>query len=93
MQAYNVRGIPHAFVIGKDGKVAWNGHPAEPDFESAIQTALNQSFGPDPKTLSHDDLLKLGVRDLKKILARGKVDYSDCVEKIDLVSKIEKHLK
>ena len=22
-----VRGIPHAFVIGKDGKVAWSGHP------------------------------------------------------------------
>lgn len=26
-QAYGVQGIPHAVVIGKDGKVIWEGHP------------------------------------------------------------------
>ena len=28
--AYGVTGIPHAFVIGADGKIAWDGHPMDP---------------------------------------------------------------
>lgn len=24
---YGVRGIPHAFIVGRDGKVLWRGHP------------------------------------------------------------------
>jgi peroxiredoxin len=27
MVAYGQNGIPHAFVVGKDGKVLWHGHP------------------------------------------------------------------
>lgn len=27
MVAYGQNGIPHAFIIGKDGKVIWHGHP------------------------------------------------------------------
>jgi hypothetical protein len=26
-KAYGVTGIPHAFMIGPDGKIAWDGHP------------------------------------------------------------------
>jgi hypothetical protein len=29
MNTYKVQGIPHAFVIGKDGQTAWHGHPLE----------------------------------------------------------------
>jgi len=28
-QKLGVSGIPHAFVVGKDGKVVWEGHPAQ----------------------------------------------------------------
>ncbi len=28
-KTFGVSGIPHAFVVGKDGKIAWNGHPME----------------------------------------------------------------
>lgn len=27
MEAFNVRGIPHAFIVGKDGNIVWEGHP------------------------------------------------------------------
>jgi thiol-disulfide isomerase/thioredoxin len=27
MEAYGQNGIPHAFIVGKDGKVLWHGHP------------------------------------------------------------------
>ena len=38
MERYNVRGIPHAFVV-KNGKVLWHGHPMD-NLEEAIDNAL-----------------------------------------------------
>jgi len=29
MEAYGINGIPHAFIVDKDGKVVWNGHPMD----------------------------------------------------------------
>jgi thiol-disulfide isomerase/thioredoxin len=29
IQQYGVNGIPHAFLIGKDGKLLWRGHPMQ----------------------------------------------------------------
>jgi thiol-disulfide isomerase/thioredoxin len=29
MEAAGARGIPHAFIVGKDGKIAWQGHPMD----------------------------------------------------------------
>ena len=26
---FGINGIPHAFVVGKDGKILWEGHPME----------------------------------------------------------------
>ncbi|KAJ3074652.1 hypothetical protein HDU98_010648 [Podochytrium sp. JEL0797] len=33
-------GIPHAIIIGVDGKMLWAGHPMSPDFEVQIEAAL-----------------------------------------------------
>ena len=38
--AYAVSGIPKAFVYGRDGVLAWEGHPLEPAFEQAVERAL-----------------------------------------------------
>ncbi|HNY10676.1 MAG TPA: TlpA disulfide reductase family protein [Candidatus Wallbacteria bacterium] len=35
--SYNVSGIPHAVVIGTDGKIAWEGHPMEPEFVKKVE--------------------------------------------------------
>ncbi len=29
MEAFGINGIPHAFVVDKDGKIAWQGHPMD----------------------------------------------------------------
>lgn len=34
---YNVSGIPHAVLIGTDGKVAWEGHPMDKEFEKNLE--------------------------------------------------------
>jgi thiol-disulfide isomerase/thioredoxin len=39
---YGVRGIPQAFIIGRDGTLAWAGHPAHADFDTQLQTALDR---------------------------------------------------
>lgn len=36
---FNIRGIPRAFLVGKDGKIIWEGHPMELQ-ESQIEEAL-----------------------------------------------------
>jgi hypothetical protein len=43
---FGVRGIPHAFVIDKNGIVTWSGHPMEPAFESALATAAAATVTP-----------------------------------------------
>jgi thiol-disulfide isomerase/thioredoxin len=35
-EAYGVRGIPHAFVIGPDGKIAWDGHPMDEEMPKVV---------------------------------------------------------
>lgn len=52
MQRYNVQGIPHAFVVDKEGKISWQGHPAQPDLEQAVQAARNKKAKVDLKTLT-----------------------------------------
>ncbi len=39
MDAFNVRGIPHAFVIDKAGMIAWQGHPMG-DLERELEKVL-----------------------------------------------------
>lgn len=39
-KAYGVKGYPTAFVVGKDGKVVFRGHPMAKDFEKAVEDAL-----------------------------------------------------
>jgi hypothetical protein len=40
-EKFSFRGIPTAFIVDRTGNVAWQGHPMQPDFESAIVKALN----------------------------------------------------
>lgn len=39
-EKFGITGIPHAFVVGKDGKIVWEGHPMqlkEADIEKALK--------------------------------------------------------
>jgi thiol-disulfide isomerase/thioredoxin len=40
MSAFEVRKIPHAFIVDKEGKIAWHGHPMS-GLEEAIEAALH----------------------------------------------------
>ncbi|MEK0447968.1 MAG: Cytochrome c biosis protein CycY [Verrucomicrobiota bacterium] len=39
-KTFGITGIPHAFIVGKDGKIAWQGHPmqlTDADIEKALK--------------------------------------------------------
>ncbi len=40
MKAAGRRGIPSAFVVDRDGYIAWIGHPASPDMEATVERVL-----------------------------------------------------
>jgi thiol-disulfide isomerase/thioredoxin len=37
---YGVGGLPHAFIIGRDGKLVWEGDPGDKEFDQQVQAAL-----------------------------------------------------
>eukprot|EP00743_Colponemidia_sp_Colp-15_P002381 GILK01002580.1.p1 GENE.GILK01002580.1~~GILK01002580.1.p1 ORF type:complete len:232 (-),score=37.13 GILK01002580.1:175-870(-) len=39
-EKFQVRGIPHAYVVDKRGQIIWHGHPMDGAFEPAIVQAL-----------------------------------------------------
>jgi thiol-disulfide isomerase/thioredoxin len=38
---YGITGFPHAFIIGRDGKLVWQGNPGSADFEKRLLVALD----------------------------------------------------
>jgi len=40
MRTYGISGVPTAFLIGKDGKIAWRGHPGSYDVEGSVDKLL-----------------------------------------------------
>ncbi|MBI3118830.1 MAG: redoxin domain-containing protein [Candidatus Hydrogenedentes bacterium] len=73
MQAFKIQGIPHAFIIDKEGKVAYKAHPMESDFEEALKQIVAGRF--DAKALEaqakqrEENLEK--AQNLLHLLARG----------------------
>lgn len=46
MKAAGKDGIPCAFLVSRDGKVAWIGHPADPEMDRAIPKLLAGKYDP-----------------------------------------------
>jgi thiol-disulfide isomerase/thioredoxin len=40
--AYGVRGIPSAFIVDREGNLAWAGHPMDPRFEAKLKDLLGE---------------------------------------------------
>ena len=60
-EGYEVRGVPHAFLIGTDGTLLWSGHPAQLD-RSQLELAL---VGAKPALIAPE------LRDVQALRAAG----------------------
>jgi len=88
-----VHGIPHAFVVGADGLIKYSGHPMDPGFGKAVEKAVKDAapvrMEPLPAiTASREELMAMGVKDLKGILSARHVSLAGIIEKGDIVSTI-----
>ncbi|KIY96823.1 hypothetical protein MNEG_11139 [Monoraphidium neglectum] len=92
------RGVPHAFLLDADHRILASSHPMDPAFTSKLQAAA-ASAGPAPApapakkavppvTLSFDELMTKGVKELKALLAERGVAHADCLEKGDLARRV-----
>jgi thiol-disulfide isomerase/thioredoxin len=43
MEAFGVNGIPHAFIVDKQGRIVWSGHPAA-GLDQAVQQVLDGTY-------------------------------------------------
>lgn len=79
MDAAGIPGIPTAFIVDKDGKVAWIGHPAEID--EPLQQVLRGTFDPGV------DILRLRLQAAAKKqqgVENDKLDrYNNVAAKVD----------
>jgi thiol-disulfide isomerase/thioredoxin len=68
MRAYDQNGIPTAFIIGKDGKVLWFGHPMG-GLEEKLAEVLAGKY--DLKAAIKADEFRAAMGDYKALVAKG----------------------
>lgn len=93
MAKYRVNGIPHAFIVGKNGEVTWHGHPAEPTMEREIEKAASvpDKVAFDPRTMTQDQIASLSVKELKAYLNSKHINSDNVLEKSELVQLVIKN--
>ncbi|NOX58533.1 MAG: TlpA family protein disulfide reductase [Planctomycetes bacterium] len=81
-------GIPHSVIIGKDGRVAWFGHPLEP-MESTIKDLLLDRFDPKKAALEAEKQAKLAtlMNDFNFAIQRG--DWDRCLSLTDQMLTVD----
>lgn len=45
MEAFGIEGIPHAFVVGRDGNLLWHGHPMA-GMDAVLKEVVSDQFDP-----------------------------------------------
>jgi hypothetical protein len=88
MQRYNAKGIPHAFLLDRDFKVVWQGHPASPEMESALDREVRKLSEVLAVKYTSAQLNNMSVKELKHILIERHIQHADCLEKGELVARI-----
>jgi len=73
MNAFSIQGIPHAFIIDRNGKIAWHGHPAE-DMDIVLELVVQGIFDP--------VMYAKGKADAEALLRQCMAWYTDYFQKI-----------
>lgn len=83
MQAFGIRGIPHAFIVGKTGDILWHGNPADPNekMDQVLDGVVEGTF--DVKAAKEAEKARKNVEKAAKLM----------VEYFQLASKDEKSKK
>ncbi|MCP4642194.1 MAG: redoxin domain-containing protein [bacterium] len=92
MEAFGVRGIPHAFVIDKAGNLVWHGHPME-DIELVLDQVVAGTFN--AGAFGQEAQLAAEMRELLPLWGMEYIVYSkygrDTKAADDVGAKVLKH--
>ncbi|MGJ5676898.1 MAG: TlpA family protein disulfide reductase [Nostochopsis sp.] len=71
--AYGVSGIPHVFLIDPNGKIAWDGHPAQLE-EATVANLVKKARPPGPPTPSFETPAAVPkIAKIEQSISAGKV--------------------
>ncbi len=79
MKAYGQSGIPTAFIVGRDGKVLWFGHPMQ-DLEETLKEILSGKF--DIKAAIKRDEARALVGEFQQLTAQGDPKAKEIGDKL-----------
>lgn len=72
LKAYGVNGIPHAFIVNREGNIAWHGHPMD-GLEKELEKLATTPVAVDPLAAKRD-AAKSKLRAFTDLAARGGDD-------------------
>lgn len=93
MKAYGQGGIPHAFIVGKQGKVIWHGHPMD-GLDQALEKILDGTYDlkaaikDDEARAVLDDYQKAAMKDDPKAKEMGRKLLGAAGEDVDALAKL-----
>jgi len=86
MKAFGANGIPHAFVVDKDGKFAWQGHPMA-ELEQTLQEVIDGKYNIE-KSKKRDRSQKL-LQDYYRMVAQEQTGpkLDELAKELDTLGK------
>ena len=79
MKAFDQNGIPHAFIVGKDGKVIWQGHPMA-GLDKALEQIAAGTY--DVKAAIKADERRATIAEYQKLAAAGDAKAKELGQKV-----------
>jgi len=83
-EAAGIGGIPHAFIVGKDGKIAWHAHPLD-KLEQVLDAVLAGTFDAKAAKEKRDQVSKLRTRLQESTESQNWDDALAVVEELNKV--------
>jgi thiol-disulfide isomerase/thioredoxin len=79
MEAFGQGGIPHAFIVGKDGKVIWHGHPMD-GLDKALEEITAGKY--DLAAAQKKDEARAAMDDYQKLAREGDAKAKELGKKL-----------
>ena len=94
-QPAGVNGIPHSFVVGRDNRILFSGHPMDPNFDAAIRKGVAAAAGPPPTPVAQSARVTDPIKATREeLLAMSKFQDFICTAKAKMEAvKDEQRLK
>lgn len=92
MEAAFQAGIPTSFIVGKDGKIEWIGHPME--FDEALNAVVQGTWdreGPIARGIKSEQVVSAAMDDIYALLEKQK--FNEAIKLIDKVAPEQDNLK